>query len=143
MTKQFFSKKLHETKKIKILTNSYKKESSLLYKNSSYPEISEKIHWTTQEIITRKRRIFSYLIGQISEKILTKETTKELWKIFREEISIDRENIPYHYWSINNYSAFLEKSKVFLNDNEIIFQNLAKVCKENQDKNIWMKLVID
>jgi hypothetical protein len=29
----------------------------------------------------------------------------------------------------------LEKSKVFLNDDEIIYQNLAKICKENQDKN--------
>jgi superfamily I DNA/RNA helicase len=138
MTRQAFVKKFQETKKIRVLTNTYKKELSLLYKNTNYSEINEKIHWTTQEVITRKRRIFSYLISQISKEKFTKEVTKELWKNFRETISIDRQNTPYHHWSINNYSEFLERSEVLLEDDLKIYQELVSVCKENQDKNVWL-----
>jgi superfamily I DNA/RNA helicase len=68
MVKQVFTKKFQERKKIQILTNAYKKDLSLLYQNDNFPQIKEKIHWTTQEIITRKRRIFSYLINQIAQE---------------------------------------------------------------------------
>lgn len=32
----------------------------------------------------------------------------------------------------------MEKSKLFLKNDEIIYQELAKICKENQDRNIWL-----
>ena len=83
-----FAKKFQERRKILVLTNAYKKDLSLLYQNCNFPEVKEKIHWTTQEIITRKRRIFSFLISQIAKEKITPETKKELWKIFREEIKI-------------------------------------------------------
>ncbi|KLL02662.1 MAG: hypothetical protein MRERV_79c001 [Mycoplasmataceae bacterium RV_VA103A] len=74
MIRQLFAKKFQEKRKIHVLTNAYKKDLSLLYQNNNFPKINEKIHWTTQEIITRKRRIFSFLINQIAKEKLTKET---------------------------------------------------------------------
>ncbi|CAG8505035.1 2053_t:CDS:2 [Cetraspora pellucida] len=76
MIRQLFAKKFQEKRKIHVLTNAYKKDL---------------------KIITRKRRIFSFLINQIAKEKLTKETKKELWGIFREAIEIERESEPcYH-----------------------------------------------
>ncbi|MCE8164071.1 MAG: ATP-dependent helicase [Candidatus Moeniiplasma glomeromycotorum] len=139
MVKQVFVKKFQERKKIQILTNAYKKDLSLLYQNNDFPKIKEKIHWTTQEIITRKRRIFSYLIKQIAQEKLSPETTKELWKIFQEEIEIDRENLPYHHWDITNYENFLTKTQDFCQEKGLDFYSeLAVICQENQTKNVWL-----
>jgi len=77
MIKRVFAKKFQERKKIQVLTNAYKKDLSLLYQNSEFPKVKEKIHWTTREIITRKRRIFSYLINQFSQE-KTNETKSKV-----------------------------------------------------------------
>ena len=76
MIKRVFAKKFQERKKIQVLTNAYKKDLSLLYQNSEFPKVKEKIHWTTREIITRKRRIFSYLINQFSQEKTSETKSK-------------------------------------------------------------------
>ncbi|CFW93123.1 Putative ATP-dependent DNA helicase UvrD/PcrA [endosymbiont DhMRE of Dentiscutata heterogama] len=139
MIRQLFAKKFQEKRKIHVLTNAYKKDLSLLYQNNNFPKINEKIHWTTQEIITRKRRIFSFLINQITKEKLTKETKKELWDIFRQEIEIERESEPYYHWSINGYEDFLARIEGFYPDNELnLYSELLAICQENQTKNIWL-----
>lgn len=137
--RQVFAKKLQEKKRIQILTSAYKKELSMLYMREDLPKFKEKIHWTTQEVITRKRKIFNYLVNQITSEKLTNQAKRELWTIFREEIKIDHENNPYYHWNITNYSNFLTRVKSFWEENKLtLYQELVAICQENQAKNIWL-----
>lgn len=139
IVKQIFARQLQEKKKIQILTNAWNKDLSLIYQSPDYPKLKEKIHWTVKEVITKQRRIFSYLLNKIAPEKLTKETRKELWIIFRQEVQINREVDPYYHWNIANYSGFLDKVKnFFFEKEESFYQALEKACSADKEKNVWL-----
>jgi superfamily I DNA/RNA helicase len=136
------SSQLWEGKKIKILTSgSSSRDFSFLYQNSA-PQVKEMVSWARPSITAdRKRKIFAFLLkeGKIWEKV-SPEEIKELRKIFLRATQINHQSSPYYHWVISDYSEFLVQAKEFFLplDKIEVYQELARACGHDQEKNVWM-----